>query len=147
MTEEPANRTASVFSHSGAMTANNSHASWIPRMRDVETVHHKLIFDINKRLSTPKTLVMSGFPARRPKIGFALHPTRILERFSMFSMRWALFGIFSSASIRVNLRQNDFSQASRNWLCLEKCRPAPRLEPPTLPGGLGITVNYSKESE
>ncbi len=93
-------------------------------MRDVETAHRERLFDRNKRLSSKKPLIMSGFPALAPKIGFVSYPT-----FLMFSIRWDFFHIFpfSSASIHVHLRPND-SQASRNWLCFEKCRPTRCLE-------------------
>jgi hypothetical protein len=147
MSENPTNDPASRFPRSAAITANDSHESCVPRMSGVETAHHEWIFDRNKRFNIQEPLIMSGFPARPPKVGFVSHPTRILEHFLMFSMRWALFGIFSSASIRVHPRPNDFSQDPREWLCLEKCRPTRCLEAPPTGPEFGITVNYSKESE
>ena len=130
MSEHPINGPASEFSRSGAMTAIDSHESHVPRMRGRETPHHERLFDRNKQLSSKSQLIMSGFPARPPKIGFASHPIHILECFPIFSIRWALFRIFpfSSASIRVNLRPNDFSQVCREWLCFEECPPAGCLD-------------------
>jgi hypothetical protein len=143
MSEKPTNGPGSPFSRSAAMTANNSHGSCASRAC---AASKQLItsgcFVRNKQLNTQGPLIMSGFNVRRPKIGFVSHPTHILERFLMFSIRWALFRIFPlSASIRVNLRPNDFSQESHEWLCLEKCR---------LAGRRGRTHNSgrpSKESE
>jgi hypothetical protein len=130
MSENPINGPASEFSRSGAMTAIDSHESHVPRMRGRETPHHERLFERNKQLSSKRPLIMSGFPARPPKIGFASHPIHILECFPIFSIRWALFRIFpfSSASIRVNPRPHDFSQVCREWLCFEECPPAGCLD-------------------
>jgi len=136
MSEKPSNGAASILSRSAAMMANNAHKPRRPRVRGVETAHHERLSEENKRLSSKKPIMISGFPP-------------ILERFLMVSIRWTLFRIFpfSSASIRVHPRPNDFSQDPREWLCFEKCRPTRCLEAPPPEPRLGITVNYSKESQ
>ena len=123
MSEKPISGLASKFPRSAAMTANDSHESDVPRIRGIETAHDERVLGKNKRLNTQKPIIMSGFPARRPKIGFVSHPTPILERFLMFSIRGTLFRVFpfSSASIR-----------AREWLCFEKCLFAGYLDPPTI---------------
>src|ERR1700720_4127897 len=46
------------------------------RMSVVKTAHHERLFERNKRLSSPKPLIMSGSPARLPqKNGFVSHST------------------------------------------------------------------------
>src|SRR5258708_608496 len=106
MSEKPTGGPASRFRRAAVMTANDSREACVPRVRGVETAHRERLFDGNKRLSSRKPLMTSGFLTPQPKIGFVSHPTPILERFLMFSIRWALFRIFpfSSASIHVHLR-------------------------------------------
>jgi hypothetical protein len=146
MSEKPSNDATSIVSRSATMTANYSPEGSILSMRARETAHRGQLFNINKRLSSKEPLSMSGLPLLS-KIGFGLHPTPILERFLIFSIRWASFRIFTSAFIHVNLRPPDFCQDSREWLWFEKWRPERCIYPPPNGPELGVTVNCSKEAQ
>src|SRR5438067_7006368 len=104
MSKELTSGTPSSFPHSGPMTIYHTYKSCASRRRGPETAHHIWHTIEIKLLIT--------------KIGLALHRTQIFGQFPTFSIRWDLFGVFSSNS--------------RKWLCFAKYQPR-------------ITVNYPKE--
>ena len=116
MSEKPTNGPESQFASSAAMTANNS--QWSCASRACAASKPLIVsgcFYRNKRLSTQEPLIMSGFrcPTTQNWVRFA--SDRILEHFLMFSTRWVSFRIFPlSASLRVNLRPNDFPRSPMN---------------------------------
>jgi hypothetical protein len=125
---ETQSNSAPKFSRSVHKDANDAHQSCALRTRSPETAHHERLFyrdKRNKRLSWQKPFIMSSFPARRPKIGFVSHPTRILDRFLMFSIRWALFRtfLFHARSFALICGQMIFQRMLVNGFALKNAVP------------------------